>query len=229
MVSGINGSNGNQATSAASSASAISGAVAGNTLGQDAFLKILMAQIQHQDPLQPMDDTTFVTQLAQFSSLEQQVSTNQLMQNLVSGQQAAQTTQDAGLVGHSVTVSAAQTVLGSGGLGAPVSFALGSAAQSVTVSITDASGNAVRTMNFGAEPAGMMQTLWNGQNDGGTPQPPGTYNISVSAKDASGNSVVVSQQATGIVQSLSLGQGGATLVLDNGVTAPTSSLISVGQ
>jgi len=212
-----------------SSASSVASAVTGGSLGQNAFLKILMAQIQNQDPLQPMDDTTFVTQLAQFSSLEQQVSTNQLLQTQAAQQQAQLNAQDASLVGQTVTVSGATTTLAASGLPAPVGFTLMAPAQSVTVTISDSSGNVVRTMQLGPEQAGSIEGTWDGNNDGGTKQPPGTYNVGVSATDSNGNSVVASQQSTGVVRSVSFSQGGATLVLGNGVTAPTSSLISVGQ
>jgi flagellar basal-body rod modification protein FlgD len=231
MVTSVNNSltSPTSSTTQTSSASAVANAVTDNGLGEDAFLKILMAQIQNQDPLQPMDDTTFVTQLAQFSALEQQVSTNQFLQTQTTQQQQQLNTQDTALVGQVVTVSGASTTLGSNGLPAPVGFTLGAPAQSVTVNITDSSGNPVNSFNLGAEPAGPIQTNWNGLNSGGTQQPAGTYNISVSATDANGNSVVVSQQSTGVVQSVSFGSGGATLVLNNGVTAAASSLISVGQ
>jgi flagellar basal-body rod modification protein FlgD len=231
MVTSVNNSLTSPASSATStsSASAVANAVTDNGLGENAFLKILMAQIQNQDPLQPMDDTTFVTQLAQFSSLEQQVSTNQLLQNAATAQQAQLNTQDAALVGQVVTVSGASTTLGATGVPAPVGFTLGAAAQSISVNITDSSGNPVQTLTLGAAPAGPVEIGWNGQNSGGTQEPPGTYNISVTATDANGNSVVVSQQSTGVVQQVTFGSGGATLVLNNGVTAAASSLISVGQ
>jgi flagellar basal-body rod modification protein FlgD len=232
MVTSVNSSltsPASAATNSSSTSSAVANAITDNGLGENAFLKILMAQIQNQDPLQPMDDTTFVTQLAQFSSLEQQVSTNQLLQTSTANQQAQLNTQDASLVGQVVTVSGATTTLGGTGVPAPIGFTLGTAAQSVTVNITDSSGNPVDTMTLGAAPAGPVQTTWNGLNSGGTSEPAGTYTIAVTAKDANGNSVVVSQQSTGVVQSVSFGSGGATLVLNNGVSAAASSLISVGQ
>jgi flagellar basal-body rod modification protein FlgD len=231
MVTSVNNSltTPSSSTAQTSSASAVANAVTDNGLGEDAFLKILMAQIQNQDPLQPMDDTTFVTQLAQFSALEQQVSTNQLLQTAATQQQAQLNAQDTSLIGQTVTVSGSTTTLGSTGVPAAVGFTLGGAAQSVTVNITDSSGNAIDSISLGAQPAGPIQATWNGLNTGGTQQPAGTYNVSVSATDANGNPVIVSQQSTGIVQGVTFGSGGATLVLANGVTAPTSSLISVGQ
>ena len=56
------------------------------TLGQDAFLKILMAQLQNQDPLNPMKDTEFISQLANFSSLEQMIGIRESVNRLLDSQ-----------------------------------------------------------------------------------------------------------------------------------------------
>ena len=53
-----------------------------STLGQDAFLKLLVTQLQHQDPTQPMADAEFIAQLATFSSLEQLTSMNQTLKGI---------------------------------------------------------------------------------------------------------------------------------------------------
>lgn len=56
---------------AAAAATTTGGTAAKNALGQDAFLTLLVTQMQHQDPTEPMDNSAFIAQLAQFSSLEQ--------------------------------------------------------------------------------------------------------------------------------------------------------------
>jgi len=53
------------------------------SLGKDAFLKLLLAQLQNQDPLNPMEDTEFISQMATFTSLEQMMSLNETVQSLV--------------------------------------------------------------------------------------------------------------------------------------------------
>jgi flagellar basal-body rod modification protein FlgD len=65
----IDPTNGITATSAASAVAATQSA--NSQIGKDAFLKLLVTQLQHQDPTKPVDDTAFIAQLAQFSSLEQ--------------------------------------------------------------------------------------------------------------------------------------------------------------
>jgi len=59
-----------------------SGGIFGNAAGKDTFLKLLVTQIQHQDPLNPQDPTQFVSQLAEFSSLEQLLEMRKSLQNL---------------------------------------------------------------------------------------------------------------------------------------------------
>jgi flagellar basal-body rod modification protein FlgD len=78
---------------------------ADSAMGKDEFLKLLMAQMRNQDPMSPMDNTQFVSQMAQFSSLEQMTSLNETMQELATSQrQAALVSTATALLGHTVTV-----------------------------------------------------------------------------------------------------------------------------
>jgi flagellar basal-body rod modification protein FlgD len=221
------------ATSAANAQTAdLSGALGAATqanqgLGQDAFMKLLVAQISHQDPLKPMDDTAFVSQLAQFSALEQSMGTNTRLDNLAKQQQGIANTDVASLVGKSVTVKGSTVALDGTGFAQPVNFTLGGNANQVTVSIQDAAGKTVRTMQVGAHQAGLVKFSWDGKDDNGLTQPAGAYTVAVSAKDAAGSPVDASQQTTGVLTSVNYSNGYAQLVLDNGVSAPASDLISV--
>src|SRR5262245_43761270 len=103
MVDSIKGNDGSGNASALGS-SPLSGALGGQAMGKDAFLKLLVAQISHQDPLKPMADTEFVAQLAQFSALEQQMGTNKMLELVAVQQRGLANTADTALVGKSVTV-----------------------------------------------------------------------------------------------------------------------------
>ena len=87
------------------------GTGSGQSLGQNQFLQLLMTQLQNQDPMSPMDNTQFIAQMAQFSSLEQ-------MTNLVSATQAMnannEVAQSVSLIGHNVTYTNADGSTGSG-------------------------------------------------------------------------------------------------------------------
>lgn len=73
-----------------------------NSLGQDAFLKILVAQMKNQDPMEPMKDTEFIAQMAQFSSLEQLTNLNKTMTHFMGMQSGLAITENAHLIGKSV-------------------------------------------------------------------------------------------------------------------------------
>ncbi|EIM08488.1 flagellar hook assembly protein [Planococcus antarcticus DSM 14505] len=73
-----------------------------NSLGQDAFLKILVTQMQHQDPMEPLKDTEFIGQMAQFTSLEQLTNLNKTMTQFVNNQGAASLVDYSHLIGTSV-------------------------------------------------------------------------------------------------------------------------------
>jgi flagellar basal-body rod modification protein FlgD len=74
-----------------SSSITAAGAQPGNGLGQEEFMKLMLAQLQYQDPLKPMDNQQFVAQMAQFSALAQAQQSNESLQALLSVQARAQT------------------------------------------------------------------------------------------------------------------------------------------
>lgn len=227
MVAPITGST--SATGTADATSQLASLAGDNqALGKDAFLQLLVAQMKNQDPLKPMDDTAFVAQLAQFSSLEQQTSTNKLLELVATQQQGLANNTIVDLVGKGVSVRGTQVGYNGDGLGTPTRFTLAASADDVRVNIVDSTGRTVRTIKAGAKPAGAVTVQWDGKDDLGTAQPAGSYSVSVQATSG-GSPVVVSQETTGIVQSVSFDGGFTQLVLDNGVTAPASDLIRVNK
>lgn len=71
-------------------------------LGKDAFLQLLITQLQHQDPTNPMDDREFISQMAQFSSLEQMQNMTKAIESLLSSQQQSQMMNYATFIGKEV-------------------------------------------------------------------------------------------------------------------------------
>ena len=221
-------SNAAAATQSAGLSGALGNATKQNSaLGQDAFMKLLVAQISHQNPLKPMDDTAFVSQLAQFSSLEQAMGTNKRLDFLATQQQGVANTDVANLVGKNVTVKGSSVSIDGTGFSQPVHFTLGENADKVSVSIKDASGKTVRSLQVGAHQAGLVNVAWDGRDENGVSQPAGRYTVQVDAKNAAGAPVSASQETTGKLTSVNYANGYAKLVLDNGVEAPASDLISV--
>lgn len=150
-------------------------------LQQSDFLKLMTTQLTNQDPMEPMDNGEFLGQMAQFSTvtgIEQLASSFEKLSLSVSQGQALQA---AALVGKSVMVPASSAELAEG-QGITGGVDLAEAATGVTVTVTDASGQAVRTIDLGAQSAGLAEFSWDGATDDGTPAPAGTYTFTINAK-----------------------------------------------
>ncbi len=212
-----------------SAAAGLSQALGGNekALGRDAFLKLLVAQLRHQDPLKPQDDSAFVAELAQFSSLEQTMGINDRLDLLSAQNQGLQNSQVVALVGKEATVRGSLVTSDGSGIGIPVSFKLDGATDKTTVTIVDQSGRTVRTLDLGAKGSGLTRVTWDGRDDAGNVQPAGTYKVTVQAASAAGAAVAVSQETKGLIQAVSFDKGYPVLHLDSGVNVPVADLLQV--
>jgi flagellar basal-body rod modification protein FlgD len=200
-------------------AAAASTAVASKTMASnfDQFLRLLTTQLKNQNPLDPLDTNQFTQQLVQFAQVEQQISMNQQLTTLIALQQTTQATQAISLVGATVTVGGDTAELRNGIASWSFSPAKTAAA---TVTIKDATGQTAYTGNFTVNP-GQQNFTWDGKGNNGAQWPDGKYTISVVAKDSSGQSVAVSSQVTGVVDSVDVTQnppllwvGGNSFTLD---------------
>jgi flagellar basal-body rod modification protein FlgD len=196
-------------------------------MGREEFLKLLIAQLQHQDPLEPQENSAFVAELAQFSSLEQAMGINERLDLLALQQQGLSNSQVTALVGHQATLRGSIVTLDGSGIGTQVSFDLAGSTEETTLSIRDQSGRLVREIDLGSRPEGTNTITWDGRDASGTVQPEGSYVVTVTTKNADGNAVGVSQETTGTIKSVSFDQGYPVLHLDNGVSAPVSDLLRV--
>jgi flagellar basal-body rod modification protein FlgD len=211
-----------------SSAAQLSSALSGNkAMGRDAFLKLLVAQLKNQDPLKPQDNSAFVAELAQFSSLEQSMGVNDRLDQMMLQNQGMANSNVVNMVGQIATVKGSLITTDGSGIGVPVSFSQDRASGSTVVQIQDASGRIVRTLDLGERPVGISKITWDGRSDDGLVQPAGTYAVNVKAADEDGGTVVVSQETTGTISGVAFDKGYPVLHLSNGVSAPVSDLLRV--
>lgn len=196
-------------------------------LDRDAFLKLLVAQMSHQDPLAPTQGTEYVAQLSQFAMVEQSVAQSSKL-DLLSAQMGGIANNEAtGLVGKTVNVRG-HGISWDGTSATGASVTLDGPAAKVTVKILDGQGKTVRTLELGGRPGGPVGIAWDGKDDAGQPLPKGTYSVSVDARSSSGQAVNASQDVTGTVVKVSFDKGYPELELDSGAKAPVSDLVSVG-
>jgi flagellar basal-body rod modification protein FlgD len=178
-----------------------------SALDRDAFLRLLVTQLQNQDPLAPTDNTAFVAQLAQFSGLEAMVEVRDAVSALSFLQTAATNAQVAGLVGREVTVRGDWFELAGSGEPSTLHFNLQGEATQVEVTVYDDSGRKVRTLSLNGRQSGDSSAVFDGRDDDGNRLPPGTYTFKLKATDADGATVESFTLAGGRVTGLSYESG----------------------
>jgi flagellar basal-body rod modification protein FlgD len=179
-------------------------------LGKDDFLRLLTAQLSHQDPLAPLEGTEFVAQLAQFSSLEQLVNLADRVNALALSQAAAIGAQAVGFVGRTVTARGDGFHLDGAG-GATLSYDLAGDASQATLTVTDSAGRTVATRELGALARGRGSVAFDGRDRDGNPLPAGDYRFRMDARDAGGATVQVTLLTRGIVEAVVYSGGAPTL------------------
>ena len=198
-------------------------------MNKDDFLQLLMAQLQNQDPLSPEDPKDFVSQLAQFSSLEQQINSNSNLENLSKAiqslQQSQSMAQGVSLLGKTVQGNG-NTLSVAGGKALDATFQLPQAAAQVAVGIFDSNGNQVTTLNLGAQAAGTGAFSWDGKDSKGKQVADGTYSYQVAAQDKAGNTIQVNNYLTGTVQQVYQDSQGVWVTV-NGQKMLLNNIISV--
>ena len=192
-----------------------------SAIGKDDFLKMMIAQLKHQDPLNPLDGTDFTAQLAQFSSLEQLSNMNDQLKTLGLYQASLNNSQAANLIGKEIT--AIGNVIKVDGTSADLTYNLTEGAEKVVVSIYDEGGNLVDTLDLGSQKEGENSVTWNCSGIAA-----GNYTFEVSATDANGDVVPAYTMITGKVMGVSFDEGSPVLSV-NGQDIPLGDVISVNE
>lgn len=188
------------------------GTTANATLNENNFFQLLTAQLEDQDPLNPMSSADFAAELAQFSTAIG-------VQQMQSSQSSYGNLQLSSLVGQSVAVNGNSLTLSQGGA-AKGALSLSGAASDVIVTIADAAGNTVQTINLGAMSAGTQTFSWNGQESGGSTAAAGNYLFSVQAVGAANTTVTATPYAVVPVTGVALGGSNGPMIDLGGGLAP---------
>lgn len=185
-----------------------------SVLDKDDFLKLFVAQLQAQDPLDPMDPTEFTTQLAEFTSLEQLYNVNTNLSTLLTTQATTNNFLANDLLGKTIQASGNSVELEDGVAGS-ITFSLDGFAADTTVTLYDASGNAVKTIDAGTLDAGENSVAWDGTDDNGAQLSDGEYTFGIQAVDSSGNEVDATTYTQGKVTGVLYSGGIAYLKIGN--------------
>lgn len=188
-------------------------------LGIDDFLALMTAQLKNQDPMQPLDSTEFVAQLAQFGTVSGVQGMQTSLTNLTASMRSAQALQGTSLVGHDVLSPASSATVPAGGsVRGALDVPVGTAA--VQMVVKDASGQVVRNISF-PPASGSHDFVWDGMDDRGAALPAGTYSFSA-VGNVGGTNQALEILLSGRVSSVSIDASGAGLTLNTGALGPLS-------
>jgi len=197
-----------------------------SALGSDVFLRLLVTQLQSQDPTNPVQNEDFVAQLAQFTTLEQTTNTNELLEQLIS-QDSQRTQLDlVNLIGRTVVTEGDTVSLGKDEE-ATLAYALSGTASRVNIEVLGPNKEIIRTLSSTAlEAPGGHQVQWDGLNESGDRVPEGVYQFRVKAEDAGQQVVPNFTFARERVMNIVFGTE-SPVVVQSGKTLNTQDIISI--
>lgn len=205
------------ASDAASTLGALTSPTASSADSEQRFLKLLVTQLNNQDPLNPLDNAQLTSQLAQMSTVSGIEKLNSAFQSLLAQSGSGLVLQSAALIGRTVLVPGSELSLEQG-TDIPFAVEVPAAADSVKVSITNAAGETVRNFDLGALPQGAKMLSWDGKSDHGTQLADGVYTLKVEAL-SDGDKAAAGTLTYAKVTTVSQGIYGVQLDLDSGKKA----------
>jgi len=195
-----------------------------DAMDESAFMKLLVAQLSHQDPMNPMDGTQMASQLAQFTSVEQLTKLNTAMATQTQAAQvatlASQSALSASLIGRQVEAAGNQVVVPSTGHG-EILVDVGGTGGKATLTLTDSTGATIATRELGSLRPGNSQTIQLPSD-----LPPGNWTYSLKVTDSSNASVAVTTYSSGIVTGVEF-KNGEIVLQAGGLELSLSDLVRI--
>ncbi|AFL72466.1 flagellar hook assembly protein FlgD [Thiocystis violascens] len=182
------------------------------TLGQSDFLKLMTTQLATQDPMKPMENGDFLSQMAQFSTVTGIEALTEKFGALSLSLNQGQALQAAALVGKEVLSPATKSQLDAG-QGMRGSVGLSASVNQLTVGVYDSTGQLMQTLDLGAQASGMADFTWDGLTSDGQPAPEGIYEFRATASSGDA-SAAVETFLGGQVQSVTADYASGGLILN---------------
>jgi flagellar basal-body rod modification protein FlgD len=202
----------------------------GTVMGKEDFLKMLLAQLQNQDPLNPMDDTEFASQLTQYSSLEQLINLNDSMDTSINADyflsQSINNTLAATLIGKEVKLSGSTFQNNGEDANTTLGYNLSTMASSVTVKIYNENGQLVKTIENAPKSSGDNKLIWDFTDNEGNSVAQGKYTFKVEAKDSESNLISYTDFVLGNIEGVKFTSEGTMLVV-NGAQYYLSDILEI--
>ena len=221
MIQGTSSSASTTSTSASSATTNTN-----SVMGKDSFLTLLLAQLQNQDPLNPMESYEFTGQLAQFTQIEQLTDIKDLVESgIESNNNLASTIQSTlavNMIGKEVTINTS-TLKFDGTNGVKFMFDAPTEAETLGISVYNSDGNLVKNLDMTSFETGTNTVTWDGKDSDGNTVESGDYYVSVAYKNEEGSSYNLQTYINGKITGLKY-KSGETYVVVNGQEIKLSNL-----
>lgn len=197
-------------------------------MGKQDFLTLFTAQLQNQNPLEPVKNEAFVAQLAQFSQLEALTNMQTSLDTFVTAMSGERMLNSASLIGKKVAISDSLTQLTQGGT-IDASIDLPEGAAGIQINVHDARGNLIQELIAGPQMPGTLPVQWDGKDAMGNPAPAGLYRLTAQAV-INGNTSKVAVNALSTVKSIvtNPSDGSVSVEVDGGKTILLTDVKRVG-
>ena len=156
-------------------------------LGKDDFMKLLLVELQHQDPTEPMDSEKILSQTSQLATLESAENTNNALADLATSLGNSQQFSTISAIGKTADLGSDAIAHDEGGLTTFEVYFPNEINQG-SIEITDGTGKSVKTLDVGSNPAGVYQFTWDGSDSAGEYAQSGIYHINATYSDPDGES-----------------------------------------
>jgi flagellar basal-body rod modification protein FlgD len=196
------------------------GASGNDKLGQADFLKLMVAQLNNQDPMKPMESGEFYTQIAQFSAVAGIQDLQTSFAQVATAMYSSQALQASAMVGRYVLAPAETSTIDAEGMIAGT-VEVPASSNGVNVSVYNSAGQLVRTLGLGPQPAGTVSFVWDGKDANGVHVDAGEYKVSADSV-TDGQTTALSTSIAAMVESVSLSKGGQGITLNLTGVGPVS-------
>lgn len=195
-------------------------------MDKDDFMKLFVAELQYQDPLEPVDSSAMLDQLSQLTLVEQSYNSNTALTDLLAAQNVSISLSAVSFIGKDVKANG-NTATFDGSTATSIEFNLPTAATSAQVTINDAAGKTVSAVSLGSTEAGDNRFTWDGRDSSGMLLPAGSYTFAVTATSAGGSAITATTYTTGKIDGVDLSSTIPILTIGS-TTVPLSNVISLG-
>lgn len=184
------------------------------------FMTLLVAQLQNQDPLNPVENAELTSHLAQINTVSGIDALNTTLNGITAQIETGQSLQAAALIGQGVLVPGTRLLVGEEGTSTPIGVELDSPAKQVTVKIIGPDGQVLKTLDAGAQPIGVEVFSWDGKLESGEFAPSGAYQVAVEAWAKDGSKLDARVLNYALVTGVSSAKGAGVQLDLGGITAP---------